>query len=60
MISVAVQKGSSVYVYNEKNNQIFVLGGTLVGYTSSSVSIKKLGLSAIYTYDDKGRQISVH
>lgn len=58
MISVAVQKGSFVYVYDEKNHQLFSKSGTLVGYTGSSVSVKSG--SFVYTYDDRGRQISVH
>ena len=58
MIGTAIQRGSSVYVYNERNSQIFVKSGELHGYTSSTVSVKN-GHS-IYTYNEKGSQISVH
>jgi len=55
-ISVAVQKGKIVYVYDEKNRQIGTHGGELYGYTGGTVSVKKG--SIVYTYDEKGRQIS--
>ena len=58
MISVAVQKGNNVYVYNEKNQTIFVKSGQLVGYTTSTVSVK-VGNNT-YTYSEKGQTISVH
>lgn len=56
----AVQRGHTVYVYNEKNQQIFTkfagLGPNdgLKGYTGSSVNIQ-LGRT-IYTYNEKGQQ----
>ena len=61
MISHAVQRGSSVYAYNENNRVIFSQsaggrpGDGLKGYTSSSLSIQKG--SILYTYNEKGRQI---
>lgn len=58
MISHAIQKGSGVYVYNEKNEMIFCKIGELYGYTSSSVSIKKA--FCIYVYNDKGALKSTH
>lgn len=58
MISVAVQRGSIVYVYNEKNIQIFALNGELYGYTSTTVSIKRG--STVYVYNEKGIQTSAH
>lgn len=58
MISVAVQRGSYVYVYNEKNSQIFSKSGELAGFTSNTVSIKRSNY--IYTFDEKGMQISSH
>lgn len=58
MISVAIQKGDYVYVYDEKNRNFFTIFGTLAGYTSGTVSIRKGDY--IYTYDDKKRQVSVH
>ena len=60
MISVAVQKGSSVYVYNEKNHLLFTKAGTLMGYTGSTVSIKPSSGSSVYTYNEKGALISTH
>lgn len=59
---VAVQRGSLVYVYDEKGRQLCALsGGTkpeegLKGYTGKTVSIQRGGL--VYTYDEKGRQLS--
>lgn len=58
MISVAVQRGSTVYVYNEKNIQIFARTGELYGYTSTTVSIKRG--STVYVYNEKGIQTSAH
>lgn len=62
-IGNAVQKGSSVYIYDEKGRQIGVVsaGGKppdgLVGFTSSTVSVRKG--SSIYIYNEKGRQTGV-
>lgn len=59
-IGNAVQRGAFVYVYNEKNQQIFSQpAGSgpkdgLKGYTSSSVNIQRG--SFIYTYNEKGQQ----
>ena len=57
-ISTAIQRGPSVYVYDENNRQLFSRSGELHGYAGGSVSIR-VG-STIYTYDDKGKQISAH
>lgn len=54
-IGNAIQKGNIVYVYNEKNMQIFSQLGTLLGYTNSNINIKRG--NAVYTYDANGRQI---
>lgn len=56
MISTAIQKGSYVYVYDEKNHQIASQHGDLYGYTSSTFSIKKGNY--VYTFDEKNHQIS--
>jgi len=59
-IANAVQRGSTVYVYNEKNQQIMVRSAGsgpndgLKGYTGSSVNIQRG--STIYTYNEKGQQ----
>ena len=58
MISTAVQRGSSVYVYNEKNSLIFTTPGTLMGFTGSTVSVKKS--SSIYVYNEKGSLMATH
>lgn len=58
MISLAIQRGNSVFVYNEKNNLLFCQIGILSGYTSNTVSIKKG--RAVYTYNEKGALISTH
>lgn len=59
-ITHAVQKGNFVYVY-DGNKQLFTKSGQLMGYTSGSVSTKNgSNGSFIYTYDEKGRQISCH
>jgi len=61
-IGNAVQKGSFVYVYDEKGKQIATISAGsgkddgLKGYTASTVNIKRG--SFIYTYDEKGRQKS--
>ena len=54
-ITSAVQKGTTVYVYNG-NRQLFSKQGTLQGYTSTSVSV--IHNKVIYTYNEQGRQIS--
>lgn len=58
MISVSVQKGNSVYVYNEKNNLLFTKTGLLNGYTSNTVSVRRGNV--VYTYSDTGSLISTH
>lgn len=58
MIETAIQKGANVYVYGKGNHLIFLEGGELMGFTSTSVTIKKHG--TIYVYSDKHRVISVH
>ncbi|WP_270970208.1 hypothetical protein [Campylobacter upsaliensis] len=58
-ITLAVQKGCFVSVYDgNKNLYTLPLGPNdkLVGFTSSSVNIKKGGF--IFTYDEKGHHIS--
>lgn len=52
-IATAVQKGSSVYVYNEKGVTLFSRSGELVGFTSTSVSVKRG--NTITCYDATGK-----
>lgn len=60
-ITNAVERGSSVYIYDERGRQICTIPrGTgpndgLKGYTANFVNIRRGSL--IYTYDEKGRQI---
>lgn len=59
-IGNAVQKGSIVYIYDEKGRQLatvsagFQPGDGLKGYTGSTVNVRRG--SIIYTYNEKGRQ----
>ena len=59
-VGSAVQRGPSVYIYDEKGRQVgFVVAGFgpndgLKGYTSSTVSVRRGDM--IYIYDEKGRQ----
>lgn len=39
-IATAIQRGSRVYVYDERKHELFSKNGELHGYTGSSVSIK--------------------
>jgi len=64
-IGSAVQRGTSVYIYDEKGRQLGVIGvgsgsranDGLKGYTGSTVSVQRG--STIYIYDEKGRQKGV-
>jgi hypothetical protein len=62
-ITTVVERGSFVYVYDEKGRQMrSIAAGSrpedgLTGYTSTPVSVRR-GL--IYTYNDQGQQISAH
>lgn len=62
-IGAAVQRGHSIYVYDEKGHQVGVLhAGSkptdgLQGFTSQSLSIRR-GTS-IYIYNEKCRQVRV-
>lgn len=61
-IGSAVERGPTVYVYDEKGRQLFTKSrgsqptDGLKGYTSGTVSIRRG--PTLYTYDDKGRQVS--
>lgn len=62
-IGNAVQRGSSVYIYDEKGHQLGVVGAGsgpndgFKGYTGSTVSVRRG--NSIYIYDEKGRQKGV-
>jgi hypothetical protein len=59
-IAVAVEKGSYIYVYDEKNRQLCCIPrgsgphDGLKGYTSSTVSVRRGAY--IYNFDQIGRQ----
>ena len=58
-ISSVVQRGSTAYVYNEKNQTsctISIGSGKLCGFSSSFVCIQRGSL--LYVYDEKGRSLS--
>lgn len=55
MIGSAIQKGSWIYVYDERGNQKCCLSGdALLGFTGTSVTIRKGSFA--YTYDERGSQ----
>lgn len=58
MIEVAIQRGSYVYVYGERNRLLFSKNGILHGFTASTVSVKRGNY--VYTYNEKGNQVSSH
>ena len=57
-IGSAVQRGSFVYVYDEKGRQLATVpaGEGLQGYTGSTVSVRRSAF--IHIYDERGRQVS--
>lgn len=59
MIANAVQRGGSIYLYDETGQDLPVSiatgGGALIGFTASTVSIKKGNL--IFTYDKWGNAV---
>lgn len=61
-IGSAVQRGSFVYVYDEKGHQLAALpagngpADGLKGYTGATVSVRRG--SFVYIYDERGRQTS--
>jgi len=52
MIATAKQESSQINVYDEKGNFMFSRSGELVGYTSTTVTIKEGSQNK--TYDSKG------
>lgn len=55
-IAMAQERNGFIYVYDEKNHQLFSLTGELCGYTAGTVTVKRNGF--LYTYDEKGHQTS--
>lgn len=60
-IGHAEERGTNVYIFDEKGKQIKIISmgsrGKLVGFTSTSVSIK-IGPNT-YLYNETGRQIKI-
>ena len=62
IIASAVERGSYIYVYNDKGSQIAAISGGsgpkdgLTGYTGSTVSVRRG--SYVYVYNANGSQIS--
>ena len=56
-IGTAVQRGSMVYIYDERGHQTGVVSGDLQGYTSGTVSVQRGTM--ICTYDQRGHQLAV-
>lgn len=54
-IASAIQKGSNVYVYDEKGVHLFNRTGDLVGFTSTTVTVKKG--SSIVCYGATGKTL---
>jgi hypothetical protein len=63
-IATAVQRGTLVYVYDEKGRLITTVPAgnkpedRLIGYTSTTVSVKRGRL--VYTYNERGGLMSTH
>jgi len=61
-IGNAVERGSLVYIYDEKGRQTATVSkgsganDGLKGYTSSTVNVRRGSL--IHSFDEKGRQLS--
>lgn len=61
-IGNAVQRGSTVYIYDEKGRQTGTVSAGnrpeegLKGYTSSTVNVRRG--NTIYSYNEKGHQVS--
>ncbi len=59
-IGNAVQRGNIIYVYDDRNRQIFTIsagtapGDGLKGYTGARVNVRRGNI--IYSYDERGRQ----
>ena len=64
VISTAIQRGGTIYLYDEKGQQQTILnaggkpGDGLHGYTSTTVAVKRGG--QIYVYDPRGCLKSIH
>jgi len=55
-IGMAMEKGPSVVVYNEKNRELFRKTGKLHGYTATVVTV--INGNSLIMYDEKGKETS--
>lgn len=53
-IATAIQRGSRVYVYDDRKHELYSKRGELHGFTGSSVSVRDG--NRIHVYDEKGRE----
>jgi len=53
-ITAAVQRGTSVWVYNEKGRAYLQLNGTLLGFTSTTITIQNRNSNTVRVLDEKG------
>ena len=58
MITTAVERNGSVYVYGQNGQLLTTLSGSLCGFTSANVSVKRG--NTIYVYNEHGAMISSH
>lgn len=56
-ISCAVQRGNSVYVYNDHHNVISSIQGILQGFTSNTVTINRGAMIYVYELSASGQSI---
>ena len=59
MIGFATQRGDYIYIYDERGmakGSFHSLGGSLQGYTTTTINVKKGPY--MYIYDESGRQKS--
>lgn len=55
MIAYVEQRGLNVYAYDSNRRLLFSCGGELVGYTSTSVTVKQSGVTRVF--NEKGQMI---
>ena len=56
MIEYAIQRGNYVFVYGKGDHYMFTKPGELIGFTSSTVTVKSCGIYS--TFNDKGHLVS--
>jgi len=56
-ITAAIQRGGSVYVYNEKGNAYWQIPGKLIGFTGTTITVQRAGEYSYRVMDEKGKLI---